>query len=174
MSFLQSQVVATVKLRTEDSFIPDDWISADFLKRCYERKGGEEKGYIHSFVEEFARIGKKKVWILFKVYILINCFIQELPWSPRALVPKKFPASHSGHCHNWRQVNFGKIIVCVTLLVLDRFKDRHTEWQIKGETDVQSDRQIDKLREILDKTRHVSLTTVNVWLGQQALNCFTL
>jgi hypothetical protein len=43
-------------------FIPDSWVSAYYLRRCFERKRVKEEGYIKSFEEEFGRHGKKKVY----------------------------------------------------------------------------------------------------------------
>ena len=59
------QIVTAVKLRTDREFIPDDWISATYLKKCFERKNGKPTGYIQSFQEEHARFGKKKVCCYF-------------------------------------------------------------------------------------------------------------
>ena len=53
--------MAAVKIRLDETFIPEDWISSTFLKRCFERQGGEKEGFIKSFHEKFAKLGKKKV-----------------------------------------------------------------------------------------------------------------
>ena len=58
--FLSPELVATVKLRVDKTFIPEDWISSSYLKKCFERKGGEPDGFIKSFHADFARLGKKK------------------------------------------------------------------------------------------------------------------
>ena len=55
------KVVAAASERVQDEFIPDTYISAGFLRRCFERRGGETKGFIKSFQEKYARFGKKKV-----------------------------------------------------------------------------------------------------------------
>ena len=55
------QTVAAVKTRVDRTFIPDDWIASTFLKKCFERKGVKEEGFIKSYHENFARFGKKKV-----------------------------------------------------------------------------------------------------------------
>ena len=52
--------MAAVKERTEETFVPESWISANFLKKCFERKGGEPAGFISSFQKE-GRFGKKQV-----------------------------------------------------------------------------------------------------------------
>ena len=61
MIFLFIQIVAAVKIRVDQTFIPDDWISSTYLKKCFERKGVESEGFIQSFHENFGRFGKKKV-----------------------------------------------------------------------------------------------------------------
>ena len=38
--FVPPEVVAAVKLRTEQQYIPDDWVSATHLRNCFERKNG--------------------------------------------------------------------------------------------------------------------------------------
>ena len=53
--------MAAVKIRVDQTFIPDDWIPSTFLKKCFERKGVESEGFIQSFHENFGRFGKKKV-----------------------------------------------------------------------------------------------------------------
>ena len=54
-----------MKVRTEKDHIPDDWVSATYLKKCFERKNGEPGGFIDSFLVEHARHGKKMVrkWV---------------------------------------------------------------------------------------------------------------
>ena len=47
--------------------VPSNWLSEDYLKRCFERKGGHPKGTISSFREEWGRKGKKEVIILFYI-----------------------------------------------------------------------------------------------------------
>lgn len=58
--FVPPKIVASVKFRVDMEFIPDDWVSATFLRKCFERKNGEPAGYIDSFLDEYARLGKKK------------------------------------------------------------------------------------------------------------------
>ena len=53
--------MAAASERVQDEFIPDTYISAGFLRRCFERRGGKTKGFIKSFQEKYARFGKKKV-----------------------------------------------------------------------------------------------------------------
>ena len=55
-----------MKARTEQDYIPDDWVSATYLKKCFERKNGETSGFIDSFFEQHARHGKKMVRYCFK------------------------------------------------------------------------------------------------------------
>ena len=47
--------------RIEGRFIPDSYISAGYLRRCFERRGGKSKGFIAEFLLEHARFGRKKV-----------------------------------------------------------------------------------------------------------------
>ena len=69
------KVVTSVQERIDGRFIPDSWVSAYYLRRCYERKGGKEDGYIKSFEEEFGRYGKKKVcYLTIKLFIIALAF----------------------------------------------------------------------------------------------------
>lgn len=68
------KVVATVKERTDERFIPESYVSGKYLRRCFERKGGESDGFIASFHENYARFGKKK----------------NTPGSPGYWFPRKF------------------------------------------------------------------------------------
>merc|ERR1712179_86500 len=58
--FLPPNVVAAACDRIEDKFIPDTYISAGYLSKCFERRGGEAKGFIRSFQQKYARFGRKK------------------------------------------------------------------------------------------------------------------
>ena len=61
------QVVTAVKIRVDDTFIPDECISSTYLARCFERKGLNPGGFIRGLVDKFARHGQKKV--SFSVYL---------------------------------------------------------------------------------------------------------
>lgn len=86
----------------DKTFIPDDWVSSTFLKKCYERKGGKSEGFIKTFHREFARHGKKKVRNSnLEEPFLSVIIILEPPWTTWLLFPKKLCASypqHSNHC----------------------------------------------------------------------------
>jgi hypothetical protein len=100
------KVVTSVQERIDGRFIPDSWVSAYYLRRCYERKGGKEDGYIKSFEEEFGRYGKKKVcYLTIKLFIIALAFFSaECQGSCWILVPKEIHTSQLGHCNCWRQV----------------------------------------------------------------------
>ena len=59
--FKNLQVVASVKERTDEKFVPDSYISGSYLTRCFERKGGKPAGFIAGFQDQYARFGRKKV-----------------------------------------------------------------------------------------------------------------
>ena len=61
VTFTFYKVVAAASERVEDEFIPDTYISAGYLSKCFERRGGEAKGFIKSFQQQYARFGRKKV-----------------------------------------------------------------------------------------------------------------
>ena len=57
----RSQVIASVKERTDEKFVPESYISGNFLTRCFERRGGESAGFIAGFQDQYAIFGRKKV-----------------------------------------------------------------------------------------------------------------
>ena len=59
-----AQIVQAVKLRVDETFIPDDWICSTYLKKCFERKNGKPEGFIQAYQDDFARFGQKKVSFL--------------------------------------------------------------------------------------------------------------
>ena len=100
------QVVAAVKIRVDQTFIPDDWISSTFLKKCFERKGVESEGFIQSFHENYGRFGKKKVSELARARLYnVKCILSEPQRSCWLLFPQTLPESYSQHSNHFKQVS---------------------------------------------------------------------
>ena len=48
--FLSPELVATVKLRVDKTFIPEDRISSSYLKKCFERREGNQTDSLNHFM----------------------------------------------------------------------------------------------------------------------------
>ena len=101
MILLLIQIVAAVKIRTEQTFIPDDWISSTYLKKCFERKGVESEGFIQSFHKNFGRFGKKRVSKVAKP-IHVNCVSSESQRSCRLLFLQELLERYSQHSDHFK------------------------------------------------------------------------
>ena len=102
VTFTFYKVVAAASERVEDEFIPDTYVSAGYLSKCFERRGGEAKGFIKSFQQQYARFGRKKVQFNHSrnIFETINAYnISEHCWISWLLVPKEVLAGLTDQDH---------------------------------------------------------------------------